>query len=238
MTMFKDSKAFSGFDASDIGAARAFYAETLGLEVTEEHGILTLHLAGGGHRDRLPQAGPHAGRLHRPQLPRRRRRGGGRRAHRARRRVRALRGLRPGREGNHAWQRADIAWFRDPAGNVFPSSGRRIGDGNRCLRQPLKRLAGDHADHELAGARVGELLEALERAKPALDGWVLDERGVMRRHINVFVNGERAAQETRSRTRPRRRPSLSQQASRVTELLVGTKKGLFALEGEPGSGFE
>ena len=64
------------------------------------------------------------------------------------------------------------------------------------LRQPLKRLAGDRADHELAGATVGDLLEALERAYPAVDGWILDERGVMRRHINVFVNGERAAQET------------------------------------------
>ena len=65
MTMFKDSQAFSGFAAPDIDAARAFYADTLGLEVTEEHGILTLHLAGGGRRDRLPQARPHAGRLHR-----------------------------------------------------------------------------------------------------------------------------------------------------------------------------
>ena len=65
-----------------------------------------------------------------------------------------------------------------------------------CLRQPLKRLAGDRADHELEGATVGELLAALERAHPAVDGWILDERGVMRRHINVFVNGERAAQET------------------------------------------
>jgi molybdopterin converting factor small subunit len=64
------------------------------------------------------------------------------------------------------------------------------------LRQPLKRLAGDRADHELDGATVGELLAALEHAHPAVDGWILDERGVMRRHINVFVNGERAAQET------------------------------------------
>ena len=64
------------------------------------------------------------------------------------------------------------------------------------LRQPLKRLAGDRADHELEGATVGELLAALERAHPAVDGWILDERGVMRRHINVFVNGERAEQDT------------------------------------------
>ena len=26
-------------------------------------------------------------------------------------------------------------------------------------------------------------------------GWILDERGVLRRHINVFVNGELGAQD-------------------------------------------
>ena len=46
MTMFSDSKAFSGFATDDVDAARAFYSGTLGLEVTEEHGLLTLHLAG------------------------------------------------------------------------------------------------------------------------------------------------------------------------------------------------
>jgi catechol 2,3-dioxygenase-like lactoylglutathione lyase family enzyme len=45
--MLKDSKAFSGFSAEDIGKAKEFYAETLGLEVSESQGILTLHLAGG-----------------------------------------------------------------------------------------------------------------------------------------------------------------------------------------------
>ena len=44
--MLADSKAFSGFAVADIEAAKAFYGDTLGLEVTEEHGILTLHLAG------------------------------------------------------------------------------------------------------------------------------------------------------------------------------------------------
>jgi|SRR5829696_50290 len=47
MTMFSDSKAFSGIATDDIEAARAFYADTLGLEVSEDHGMLTLHLAGG-----------------------------------------------------------------------------------------------------------------------------------------------------------------------------------------------
>jgi len=44
--MLKDSKAFSGFAVDDIEAARAFYADTLGIETSEEHGMLTLHLAG------------------------------------------------------------------------------------------------------------------------------------------------------------------------------------------------
>jgi catechol 2,3-dioxygenase-like lactoylglutathione lyase family enzyme len=40
-------KAFSGFSTDDIPAAKAFYADTLGIEVTEENGMLTLHLDGG-----------------------------------------------------------------------------------------------------------------------------------------------------------------------------------------------
>ena len=45
--MFKDTKAFSGFSVNDIGKAKEFYGQTLGLEVSEAHGILTLHIAGG-----------------------------------------------------------------------------------------------------------------------------------------------------------------------------------------------
>jgi catechol 2,3-dioxygenase-like lactoylglutathione lyase family enzyme len=45
--MFHDTKAFSGFAVKDIGEARRFYADVLGLDVTEEDGLLTLHLAGG-----------------------------------------------------------------------------------------------------------------------------------------------------------------------------------------------
>jgi catechol 2,3-dioxygenase-like lactoylglutathione lyase family enzyme len=46
--MFRDSQAYSGFSTNDITEAREFYAETLGLTVTEGNGMLTLHLAGGG----------------------------------------------------------------------------------------------------------------------------------------------------------------------------------------------
>ena len=64
------------------------------------------------------------------------------------------------------------------------------------LRGPLRTLAGGRPDHEVPGATVGELLRELERAQPAISGWVLDERGRVRRHINVFVNGERVREET------------------------------------------
>jgi len=46
--MFAKSKAFSGFAVADVAAAKAFYGDTLGLEVSEQNGILTLHLATGG----------------------------------------------------------------------------------------------------------------------------------------------------------------------------------------------
>jgi catechol 2,3-dioxygenase-like lactoylglutathione lyase family enzyme len=45
--MFRDTQAFSGFSVNDIQAARKFYAETLGLKVSVENGILFLHIAGG-----------------------------------------------------------------------------------------------------------------------------------------------------------------------------------------------
>jgi catechol 2,3-dioxygenase-like lactoylglutathione lyase family enzyme len=45
--MLRDSRAFSGFSADDIQKAREFYSRTLGLEVSESHGLLTLHLTGG-----------------------------------------------------------------------------------------------------------------------------------------------------------------------------------------------
>ena len=46
--MFRDSHAFSGFSTNDIAKTRDFYGGTLGLDVTEANGMLTLHLAGGG----------------------------------------------------------------------------------------------------------------------------------------------------------------------------------------------
>jgi molybdopterin synthase sulfur carrier subunit len=64
------------------------------------------------------------------------------------------------------------------------------------LRGPLKALAGNAAEHPVEGATVAELLAGLEREHPSLHGWILDERGHIRRHINVFVNGERGGEDT------------------------------------------
>jgi catechol 2,3-dioxygenase-like lactoylglutathione lyase family enzyme len=44
--MLANSKAFSGFSTDDIPAAKRFYSETLGLQVSEDNGLLVLHLAG------------------------------------------------------------------------------------------------------------------------------------------------------------------------------------------------
>jgi catechol 2,3-dioxygenase-like lactoylglutathione lyase family enzyme len=44
--MLANSKAFSGFSTDDIPAAKRFYSETLGLRVSEDNGLLVLHLAG------------------------------------------------------------------------------------------------------------------------------------------------------------------------------------------------
>jgi molybdopterin synthase sulfur carrier subunit len=63
------------------------------------------------------------------------------------------------------------------------------------LRGPLKALAGG-PEHSVQGTSVAELLRTLEQAQPALQGWILDERGRIRRHINVFVNGEKGTEDT------------------------------------------
>jgi predicted enzyme related to lactoylglutathione lyase len=45
--MLSTSQAFSGFSVDDVPRAKAFYGETLGLDVSEENGMLTLQPEGG-----------------------------------------------------------------------------------------------------------------------------------------------------------------------------------------------
>jgi sulfur-carrier protein len=64
------------------------------------------------------------------------------------------------------------------------------------LRAPLSELAGGKRELELEGATVGEVLQALERAHPDVKGWILDEHGAIRDHINVFVNKDYGREDT------------------------------------------
>lgn len=64
------------------------------------------------------------------------------------------------------------------------------------LRAPLSELAGGNRELELEGATVVEVLRALEREHPGTRGWILDERGLIREHVNVFVNREYGREDT------------------------------------------
>jgi catechol 2,3-dioxygenase-like lactoylglutathione lyase family enzyme len=117
--MFTDTKAFSGFAVDDIDKARAFYGDTLGVRTSDENGMLILHLA--GDRDVLVYPKPD----HTPatytilnfpvddvdaavdEL--------------SSRGVTFERydGMGQDEKGIMRDQGPDIAWFRDPAGNVL-----------------------------------------------------------------------------------------------------------------------
>ena len=64
------------------------------------------------------------------------------------------------------------------------------------LRAPLSELAGGRRELELHGATVVDVLRALEQEHPEVKGWILDERGNIREHINVFVNKEYGREQT------------------------------------------
>lgn len=64
------------------------------------------------------------------------------------------------------------------------------------LRAPLSELAGGRKELSLDGATVADVLRSLEREHPDVAGWILDERGRIREHINVFVNREYGREET------------------------------------------
>lgn len=63
------------------------------------------------------------------------------------------------------------------------------------MRAPLKDLCGGNSSLDLAGTTVGEVLHRLEDAWPKTVGWVLDEQGKVRQHVNVFLNGERVRED-------------------------------------------
>jgi photosystem II stability/assembly factor-like uncharacterized protein/molybdopterin converting factor small subunit len=100
------------------------------------------------------------------------------------------------------------------------------------LRSPLRELAGGLGTVDVEGGTVGQVVEGLERAYPRLAGWILDERGSVREHVALFVNGDRvtAGQGVAPEDRIDVLGAISG-GSTDTELLVGTRKGLVVLRG-------
>jgi molybdopterin synthase sulfur carrier subunit len=63
------------------------------------------------------------------------------------------------------------------------------------LRAPLKDLAGGNREVKLEGADVRSVVRGLEAEWPKTAGWVLDDQGRVRDHVNVFLNGERVRED-------------------------------------------
>jgi photosystem II stability/assembly factor-like uncharacterized protein/molybdopterin converting factor small subunit len=108
------------------------------------------------------------------------------------------------------------------------------------LPTPLIGHARGESRIAVAAARVGEAIEAVESRFPGLKGWILDERGQLREHVNLFVGEQRVTLD-----RPLAEDdeiyvlqAISGGAPESAELLVGTKKGLFVVRGERGGRME
>jgi len=115
---------FSGFSVADIPAAKAFYADVVGLEVTESDGMLQLALGDGHHVLVYPK-----GEAHTPasftvlNLP----------VEDVSAAVRELAergvsferydGMPQDEDGVMKGNGPDIAWFTDPSGNVLSVIG-------------------------------------------------------------------------------------------------------------------
>jgi molybdopterin converting factor small subunit/photosystem II stability/assembly factor-like uncharacterized protein len=107
------------------------------------------------------------------------------------------------------------------------------------LRSPLRELAGGLSRLEIGGGTIGEVIDRLERDNPRLSGWVLDEQGRIREHVNVFLNGERASlsNPVKAEDLVHVIPAISGGSVGEAGLLVGTQKGLFILRGVKGGAF-
>ena len=46
---------------------------------------------------------------------------------------------------------------------------------------------------QVAGATIGEALDAVFASQPRLRGYVLDDQGALRRHVVIYVNGQPVA---------------------------------------------
>jgi len=55
---------------------------------------------------------------------------------------------------------------------------------------PLQKITQNKAEVELSGANIRELIDDLERNFPGIKDRICDEKGKIRRFINIYVNEE------------------------------------------------
>ena len=55
---------------------------------------------------------------------------------------------------------------------------------------PLQKITQNKAEVELSGANIRELIDDLERNFPGIKERICDEKGNIRRFINIYVNEE------------------------------------------------
>jgi molybdopterin converting factor small subunit len=105
------------------------------------------------------------------------------------------------------------------------------------LPATLRALIDGRGEVSVSATDVAALVTELEARYPGLVGRVTDERGSLRPHVKIFVNGESAGldEPLRESDEVRILPAISGGSDEV-ELLVGTRKGLFVLRGPRGRG--
>jgi len=117
--MLRDSRAFSGFSSNDVAKAKAFYAEKLGLEVTEDHSILTLNLAGGGKVIVYPKPNHEPATFTVLNFPVKDIEGTIDSLAKAGIQFERYEGMDQDPRGISRGEGPRIAWFKDPAGNIL-----------------------------------------------------------------------------------------------------------------------
>lgn len=55
---------------------------------------------------------------------------------------------------------------------------------------PLQKLTKDKSEIEAKGKNIRELIDDLEKNFPGIKGRLCDEKGVLRRFINIYINEE------------------------------------------------
>lgn len=116
----RDTRAFSGFSVNDIGRAKDFYGRTLGLDVSESRGMLNLNLAGGSKVIVYPKPNHQPATFTILNFP----------VPNVEKAVDELAGkgvrfekyegeIKTDEKGIHRGQGPNIAWFKDPAGNIL-----------------------------------------------------------------------------------------------------------------------